>query len=171
MGSFWSHLISTIAGGVIAIAGGFFPKLYSDLQERRALRSAHAGELRANLDFLREFDRIARLRNLISTLEAQPYPPQFFGVQPGKYEYNKVFTSTASKLGMLASPLPERIVRAHYELQLMFEILENNTSMSRDPLALTVDQEENLQRHRDLLQRMQTFCDSTAALIDDLEGY
>ncbi|MDQ2868499.1 MAG: hypothetical protein M3R59_08855 [Verrucomicrobiota bacterium] len=53
MNDFWSHLIATAAGGVIAITGGFLAKLVSDNQERDALKSAHAGELRANLDFLR----------------------------------------------------------------------------------------------------------------------
>jgi hypothetical protein len=84
MEGFWSHLLSTLAGGAIAISGGFFAKFFSDYQERQSLKSAHAGELRANLDFLREFNRIERLRNLIRVLETLPSVPQFFSVRPSK---------------------------------------------------------------------------------------
>ena len=110
-------LLSTLVGGLLALAGGFGGKYYSDWRLQQNLRSAFSGELRSMLATIKRQNLISELEKQLRAFEEGEVWRVASAVIPP--EYNLVFKQNASKLGFLRAPLPEQIVSAYAQLSVV----------------------------------------------------
>ena len=102
---FWSTILATVVGGILAIGGWFAGKIYERQKERKSLRAALRAEIQAILAIVERRDYIARLSEFIGAIRAGS--TGFFEIRNAK-DYDMVFRSNCSKLGLLP---PETVTK------------------------------------------------------------
>jgi lauroyl/myristoyl acyltransferase len=112
-------LIPTIVGGILAIAGGFLAKVYSDLREKKNLQVALAAEIRSFLNVLERENLTQFLRDTLARIEKEKRLPLF----PVSFRttYSTVFSGAASKMGYLDACLLNEVVSYYYKVQMLVE--------------------------------------------------
>lgn len=117
-----ADLPGIVLGAFLATAGGFAAKFYSYWQERRSLRSAFVGELRAIL-------AVVERQRLIQSLEGQISDMKKSGnisiyTSRVAMSYNAIYLANARNIGILRTPLPERLVSVYNLMAATIETLE-----------------------------------------------
>ena len=92
-------ILQVVLGAVLAIAGGFCVKWFSDWRDGRNMRTALAAEIQAMLRMLEQERLIPTLKGEIEWLE-NTLTPREFNIT-FKNTYNVVFAGSASKLGLI----------------------------------------------------------------------
>jgi len=122
MSNFASSVIGALIGGGLAIGAGIVHKIYADCVEGRRLRVALASEIRAILGMVEQDRLVTKLEDMVDhcrRTEGAGFVPVEFNSH-----YDDIFRSAADKLALLPTSLVERLVRFHYGIQRMIELLQ-----------------------------------------------
>ena len=106
-----SQLGAFLAGAATAIAAVLIPICVQRHQEKRSIRAALAGEVRAILAIVERRDYLAGLERHIASIDAQHN--NLFQVRIAR-DYDIVFRSNCDKIGLLPADLSESVVRFYY---------------------------------------------------------
>ena len=110
---FWSTILATIVGGIIAISSCFIPNAYQRCQERKNVRSALRSEIQSILAIVDRRDYIRHLSEFIEAIRAGSLG--LFQRRIGT-EYDIVFRSNCNKLGLLSSETAAKTVRFYHSV-------------------------------------------------------
>jgi hypothetical protein len=166
-------LIPTIVGGILAIAGGFLAKFYSDLRERKSLKAALAAEIRSFLNML-DREKLAELfRDTLARIKQENRLPLF----PVSFRttYSTVFSGSASKIGCLDACLLNALISYYYEVQTLVELGEifsaNLTDIcSRDAQNDPEEIQEQVETLEDLIKITSEVRESAIQLVNKLDS-
>lgn len=168
-----ADLLSTIAGGVLAIAGGFAAKFAADRREENSLRSAFIGELRALKKLVDRQELMQKIDQRIERIQKEQ-SPSFFRANILS-TYNTVFLANAGKLGVLHQPAPERIIDVYSHMAAVVEMIAISKQARDDQkngrLTGSLQYVEAcLEFHKRLRALMRDTRNLLINLINDLEG-
>jgi hypothetical protein len=114
----WSPLVQTLAGAVIALIGSIAVPFATEHarrgSEKRALASSIIGELSGVLLVIREREYLSGLEWMIEN-ESYPYSFEFGDVGP-------IYLKAQERIGLLGAPAAEKVVVAY---NLLFSALED----------------------------------------------
>ncbi len=166
---FWSTILATIVGGILAIGGWFVPNAIERCQERKSVRAALRSEIQSILAIVERRDYIRHLSNFVEAIRAGS--ANFFERRIGK-DYDIVFRNNCNKLGLLSSETAARIVRFYSLVSSV--VLDIN--LLQDASELTGLQERyglntpagNLAFHEEMLQLSREAFDLGNELIQQL---
>lgn len=121
----WMQLVAVVVGGLLAIAGGILTTLLVERQRVRRdslhLALAFRGEIGALLEHIRERGYVQRFATIAREIEETGQP--FFTPVRVRFQYDRVYEANVGRLGLLKSPLPERIPLFYNRLVSIFEDL------------------------------------------------
>ena len=119
------QLIAVVAGGLIAITGGFLSNTLLERQrlrrETRNLALAFQGEITAILELIQERNYLARFEQVIGEIEASREP--FYMPFRIRFKYDPVFQANVGSLGLLPPPLSREIPLFYTRLASVLEDL------------------------------------------------
>src|SRR5580704_441696 len=107
MTAFWTLLF----GAFLATAGGFWQVQHARNQERKSLKAALAAEIRAILSVIEQRHYVAGLEGFIASID--PQRNDLFQIRIAR-DYDVVFRSNCSKIGLLPPDIAERIVQFYF---------------------------------------------------------
>jgi hypothetical protein len=104
-------IIGGIVGGLIAIGGWFVQNAYERCEERKSIRAALRSEIQSILAIVERRDYVRGLSDRIEAIRAGS--PDFFFVRIAN-DYDIIFRTNCSKVGLLSPRTAARIVRFYY---------------------------------------------------------
>ncbi len=155
-------LIGVMAGGVLAIVGGFASNLFVEWRrnatESKKLAFAFKGELQALSSIAKRRGYVEHIKTMIKTME-QTNQPLFVHIHVRR-EYFNVFNSNVSKIGALKNPLPEMIARFYVQANSVLEDLQSY----RDGTWASASVESLIRSKKELVSLME----ETFSLADEI---
>lgn len=158
------QLVAVVVGGLLATAGGIVTTLIIENRRRThegvQLALAFKGEIQALVHHVEERNYLGRIAEVIDQIEQSGQP--FFMPIRVRFHYDRVYENNVERLGLLKSPLPERIPLFYTRLYSMFEDFLNLAEGAYANLELPV----LLRVYRDLLRIMEHTVADGARIVD-----
>lgn len=162
-----SQIVAVLAGGLIAIAGGFLTTILLEnrrqAREARNLALAFKGEIGALLDHIRERGYARRIEEITAQIEASGEP--FYMPMRIRFQYDRVYDANVERVGMLAGSLPELIPFFYTRFS---SILEDMVNLGEGAYA-TLDVPTLLRVYRDAQRIMMATIELGERIDEEIE--
>ena len=142
-------LVQVLAGGFLAIIGGFVSQVWSLRQERRSVAHAFAGEIGALLGIIHERQYETHLRQVIEHVRSENKAYEFR--VGAKQHYFQVYESNTCKIGLLEHGLAESVTKFYTFIKALLEDVADTAISRPDPK----DSLQHLERLLKLLLKTQ----------------
>jgi hypothetical protein len=120
-------LIGVVVGGFLAIIGGFASNLFiehrKDAAISKQLALAFKGELLALANIADKRGYVKHIKSMIEVMKETQEP--IYAHIHIRREYFNVFNNNVSKLGILKSPLPEKIAKFYVQANSILEDIQS----------------------------------------------